>query len=62
MSEDEEHLMQLGMKLRDGIQDMLNGQRLRLADIPNDDEWLCHMLREMATLAQRVNLALENGE
>jgi hypothetical protein len=54
MTDDEQSLMGLGVQLRDGIQDMLDGGRLRLEDIPDDDQWLVRMLRDIGELSQRV--------
>ena len=56
MTDDEKSLMGLGVQLRDGIQDMLDGGRLSLDDIPDDDQWLTRMLADMATLCQRVKV------
>lgn len=44
------------MALRDGLQDMIDQGRLKLDDFPEDDQFLIRMLRDMATLAQRVRL------
>lgn len=57
MTDDEEALMNLGVELRDGIQDMLDGGRLSLTDIPDDDQWLVRILADMATLCQSVKVA-----
>lgn len=54
MTDDEETLMNLGVRLRDGLQDMLDCGRLKLDDIPDDDQWLVATLLDMAELCQRV--------
>lgn len=56
MTDAEEALMNMGMALRDGLQDMIDQGRLRLDAFPEDDQFLIRMLRDMATMAQRVKL------
>jgi len=54
MTDDEEALMNAGVRLRDGIADMIEQGRLNLDNYPDDDQFIIATLREMAELCQRV--------
>ena len=54
MTDDEESLMWLGVRLREMLEDMIAGKRLTEADIPDDFKALTAVIAEHNALTAKV--------